>query len=331
MAGEIWRSTTQVAVETTPGTPVTTSTRRLYLQEPVFEPNREGRLHKFATGTRDNTRAHTLGPQAVSGKASLPMSADEIVELLLLGVKGAVTPTTVDTTARLWTFVPGSTALDAASIKWDDGANVWIAAGCHVDQLTFKGAANEEHMIEAEFFARSLAAGTLTGALAERVPRFHEGWETQMFIEAFAGTPGTTVKAGVLVNWEVSIKNNLSRKYYADNSNVAGGVTIGELEVEAKLTLEASDSDALAEFNNWAAGTKRLVRLQFGNNELAGAATAKYLVSIDLPIAWTAIKLGEVDENTRVYELTGSYVYDPTNLFGVQIRAQNQRATAWAA
>lgn len=259
------------------------------------------------------------------------MSSDEIVELLLMGVKGAVTPTTVDTTARLWTFVPGSTALDAASIKWDDGANVWIAAGCHVDQLTFKGHANEEHMIEAEFFARSLAAGTLTGSLAERVPSFNEGYETQLFIEAFAGTPGATVKNDSLINWEVTLKNNLAHKFFANNSNVSGGVTIGELEVEAKITLEASSATGLAEFTNWAAGTKRLVRLQFGNNLLAGAATAKYLVSVDLPIAWTAIKLGEVDANTRVYELTGSYVYDPTNLFGVQIRAQNQRATAWAA
>lgn len=42
-----------------------------------------------------------------------------------------------------------------------------------------------------------------------------------------------------------------------------------------------------------------------------------------------AFDLGGSDEGTRVYELGLQYVYDTTNTYGLQIRAQNARSTAW--
>jgi hypothetical protein len=330
MAGELWRSSAQAAVEVTAGTVITTSTRRLYLMDPVFERKQDPRYWKFATGSRDNVRAFTQGPQEVSGKLKIPMSADELIEFLLIGVKGGVTPTTPvgGTLSRLWTFVPGSTALDSASLKWDDGAQVWIMAGAHVDQIKIKGAANKENEVEVDLFARSLAAGSLTAGLAERVPRFSEGWQTKVYIDAFAATPGTTVKAATLINWDVTFKNNLARKYFADNTNATGSIPVGEMDVEAKLTIEAAAASGAAEFANFIAATKRLVRLEFGQTDLIEGALY-YYVKIDLPMAWSAFDLGQKDENTRVYELTGQYVYDPTNTFGCQFLVQNARTAAW--
>jgi hypothetical protein len=52
-------------------------------------------------------------------------------------------------------------------------------------------------------------------------------------------------------------------------------------------------------------------------------------VTVDIPGAWEAVDLGQTDENTRAYELSMQYVYDPTNAFGVQVRAQNERAAAY--
>lgn len=314
----------------TAGTPVA-ATRKLYWREPVLTRERAPRWHRFATGTRDNVRASSNGPVIVGGSGSLPLSASEIIELLLLGVQGGVTPTQPDSVGapnvRLWTFKPGNT-LESATVEWDDGARAWREAGVRVNSLTFEGNVREESKVNFELFGTVMAQNALTGALADRTPDFIEGWETKVYIDALGATPGTTVQAGSLINWSVKLNNNLGRKYFADNSNAAGGVTIGALGVEASFTFEASEPEALTEFNNWDAATKRLIRLEFGQNETI-QTTFKKFVTLDLPGAWSAVDLGQTDEGTRVYSFSYGYVYDTVLAAGLQIRAQNNRAAAW--
>lgn len=329
MAGELWRQTFQIGKETTPGTTVA-ATRIMYFKpDSKLSREREPRPHRFATASRDNVRAFTLGPVVVGGTLAMPLSASEIIELLLMGIKGAVTPTTPGggTATRLWTFTPHET-LDAATLEWNDGANVWEAGGVYVNKLKFTGSANGEAMVEAELFGMNLAATSLTGALSGRTPDFMEGWETKLFIDTFGGTAGSTQKTGLLVNWEVEIDNQMGRKYFAANTNDTGALTIGELEVKAKLTFEASAAQSDTEYTNWNAATKRLVRLDFGNNELIEGSLYKF-VTIDLPGAWELFDLGGEDEGTRTYELSLQYIYDSSNAYGLQIRCQNARTAAF--
>lgn len=329
MSGELWRSTFQIGKETTPNTTVA-ATRKMYfdLDGSSLKRDRAARPHKFATASRDNVRAFTLGPTEISGTLKMPLSASEIVEFLLMAIKGAVTPTTPGgTTPRLWTFVPG-TALDPVTLEWDDGAIAWEAGGCYGNKLKFSGNAKDENMVELEVFGMSLAQASLTGALTDRVPDFIEGWESKLYIDSFGGTPGSTQITGTLINWEVEIDNQLGRKYFAANTLAAGAIPIGELMVKAKLTFEAAAAQAATEFSNWDGATKRLVRLDFGNNEVI-ETTYKKFVTIDIPGAWEAFDLGGSGEGTRTYELGLQYVYDPTNAFGLQIRAQNARTAAY--
>lgn len=326
MAGELWRSYFQIGKETTPGTTVP-ATRRMYFDpDSKLSRERAARPHKFATGTRDNTRSFTLGPTMVGGSLKLPLSASELIELLLMGVKGGVTPTGAGT-PKLWTFTPG-TSLDAATLEWQDGARGWEAGGCLVNKLKISGSVKEETTVEAEIFGMNLGLAALTGSLAERAPDFIEGWETKLFIDALGGTPGTTQVTGTLLNWEVEIDNQLGRKYFAANTLNVGAITSGELGIKAKLTFEASATAAATEFSNWDGATERLVRLDFGNNEVIEDTDMKF-VTVDVPGAWDAFDLGGSDEGTRTYELGLQYLYDPTNAFGLQIRAQNARAAAW--
>ncbi len=327
MTGELWRSTMQIGKETTAGTTVA-ATRKIYptSDNSRLSRGRAARAHRVATGTRDNVRAFTLGPTEVGGNISMPLSASEIIELLLMGVNGGVAGA-LQTAAYLWTFTPG-TALDAATLEWDDGARVWEAGGCLVNSLKFSGNVNGEATVEAEIFGMNLAAATLTGALTDRQPDFIEGWETKLFVDALGATPGTTQVTGTLINWDVEFNNQLGRKYFANNTQDVGAITTGEIEVKAKLTFEASNAAALTEFNNWDAVTERLVRLDFGNNEVIAGAE-KTFVTLDIPGAWDAFDLGGSDAGTRTYELGLQYLYDVTNAFGLQIRAQNARSTAW--
>lgn len=328
MAGELWRPYLQIGKETTPGTAVA-ATRRMYFDKDNSRLSRErdARPHRFATGSRDNVRAFTLGPVQAGGSVKMPLSASEIIELLLMGINGGVTPTGAGT-PKVWTFTPGNT-LDPATVEWYDGARGWEAAGAYVNKLQFQGSVNGENSVMAELFAMSLTQSTPTGSLSERTPDFIEGWETAVYIDDIGDTPGTTQVTGTLINWDVSIENQLGRKYFAANTLNAGGIPIGELEVKAKLTFEAAPAGTLTEYDNWDAATQRLVRLEFGQNEVIDGSDKKY-VMLDLPGAWESVDIGGTDEGTRTYEFNLQYIYDVTNAFGLQIIAQNARSSAWS-
>ncbi|MCP4415961.1 MAG: hypothetical protein GY805_05020 [Chloroflexi bacterium] len=327
MAGELWRGAFQIGKETTAGTTVA-ATRKMYFgPDSRLARERAARPHKFATASRDNVRALTLGSTEISGTVTMPLSASELIELLLMSIRADVAGV-LQTAAYLWTFTPG-TSLNAATLEWDDGARVWEAGGCYVNSLKFSGNVREGATVEAEIFGMNLAATTLTAALSDRTPDFIEGWETKMFVDNLGATPGTTQVTGTLINWEVEINNQLGRKYFAENTQDVGSITTGELEIKAKLMFEASNAAALTEFNNWDGVTERLVRLDFGNNEQIAGSEYKY-VKLDIPGAWDAFDLGGSDEGTRTYDLGLQYIYDSTNAFGLQILAMNARSAAWA-
>lgn len=171
--------------------------------------------------------------------------------------------------------------------------------------------------------------GALVTPLADRVPNFSEGWELQLFADAFGGTPGTTNIPGTIISWDVTIKNNLARKYFGDNTLATGAVVLGKLDVAVNVTLEANQY-GMAEYQNWDNNAKRLTRLQIGNNgAVIGTSALKPQVTIDTPLAWGAVDLAGEDKGTKVYKLTGSYIYDPTNAFGLQVKVQNARNTAY--
>lgn len=336
MAGELWRGYLQLAKESSYGAGTQPATRRGYYEDASkFTNTRQPRPHAFATATRDNVRSFTVGPQEVAGTLIQPLSSSEIVELFLMNLAGGITPTQpnagTDPTVYLWTFKPGN-SLDSAAIEYHDGANPWLVSGVLCDVLNIKGVANAPNVVTATMFGKVLDETTMTGGLTERTPDITEGFETSLYIDSFGGTPGTTLVNGFLVNWDITLRAGLQRKYLAANSNSLASVPLGVLGCEAVLTFEAAPANAEAEYDNWnvavASPTNRLVRLDFGENVVISHAYKRF-TTIDIPGAWSAFLLGETDAGTRVYRLTMQYVYDPTNTFGVQVRLQNDRATAW--
>jgi hypothetical protein len=270
MPGEIWRQRIQVGKEITAGAAVA-ATRLVYLDNASikFTKTRDPRYHRFATGTRDNVRAYTSGAVAAGGEAKMPVSGDELLEWLLVGIQGAVTPTTPSgaTNARLWTFKP-STTLDSMTIERDDGSgNLSRLTGTRADQIQIAGGVADANEATITFFSQDREdgwAGPLTGALAQRDPTFLEGWQTRFWLTSFGATPQTVlVPWGVLINWDVRIQNQLGRKYTAMNTKAASAITFGELVVEATLLLEAFAATTALELAYWNADTKRLMTLEF--------------------------------------------------------------------
>ncbi|GAC1326376.1 MAG: hypothetical protein NVSMB2_25430 [Chloroflexota bacterium] len=271
----------QLARETTPGVPLP-ATRVLYVDPAaVLTRVRKPNPHMFMTTTRDNVRALTVGPVEAAGTLKLPVSADEIIEPLLLAIKGGVTPTTPGGTVlgRQWVFSPSSATLpDAGTIEWNDGMRAWQGTGMYVNTWDIAGSVLGQNEISIGLFGQNIAPlAAITPALVQRTPSFFEGWETALYIDAFGGTPGTTVIPGQLISWSVKFGNNLTRKYTASNTLAASAVPIGALTVTGDLVFEAASGTVMNEYYAWENGsaspTKRLVRLVFGNNTVIDTAT----------------------------------------------------------
>jgi hypothetical protein len=333
MPGETWRQIVEAGVETTWGTPVA-GTRKLYplLDGFSLTNEREGRPKRMAVNSRANVRGFTSGPDVVGGSCRIDVSSDELIEWLLITLQGGVTPTTPSggTLARLWTFTPGGETLDSATFRYHDGANPFIVAGVYGQSLTIEGSADAENTVTVELFGKSLAPGALTGGLADRTPEYLEGWQANCYIDNFGGTAGTTAVVALL-DWNIRIANNLTRKYYADNNKALNKIPIGVLEATAQLSFEASEAAALTEYGHWDTDTPRLVRLEFLGPSNGIEAGQRRFVTIDLPGHWSAPELANEGEGTREYRFTLETRYDSTNAYMAQVRAQNARAAAWAA
>jgi hypothetical protein len=330
MTGELWLAQLEIGKETTYGTAVA-GTRKMYGMDVSFTRERDARPYQFMTGSRDNVRGMTLGPVSAGGSLDIPMSSDELLEALLCTIQGGVTPTTPGgaTNTRLWTYKPSST-LDSATLRYKDGAQVFIMSGVYGDSLSIEGSVGGDNKVSWGLFARDMVLGALTGSLTERLPTYMDGWQTKMYIDNFGAAPGTTVIAGTLINWKVNLSNNLDRKYTADNTLAANKVTQGLIDITADLTFEAVTATAATEFANWDAQTKRLVRLEFQDETAFIEGAFRRFVTVDIPGAWSAVDITGDDANTRTYQLSLQYVYDPTNAFGLQIRCQNARTAAYA-
>lgn len=273
MAGDLFLGTFQIAKEVTPGTAVA-ATRVIYV-DPTSMLSRARPPHPkpFMTTTRDNIRALTVGPVAAAGTMKLPVSADELLEPFCLGIQASPTPTTPSgaTATRQFVFRPGSASPDAATIEWQDSARAWQGTGMQVDTISIDGSVLGENIATFGLFGQNvIPLGSITGALSQRTPTFFEGWETRMYLDAAGATPGTTPIPGQLINWSIKFGNQLNRKYTASNTLGASATPIGTLVCTGDLTFEAAASTTLTEYNNWengsAAPTRRVLRLQFGDN-----------------------------------------------------------------
>ena len=327
--GALWRERVQIGKEVTSGTPVA-ATRVAYASNVTLVRNRAMREHRFSTGTRDNIRARTQGPVIAGGGLAMPVSANELLEWCLACFDGTVLPTIPPTAVltRQWKFAPGLT-LASLTIERQDGANLQQGTGYRVNQMTIAGNVRESNTATMELFGTDVDNSTfaaLTGSLAERLPTFMEGYQTNLYIDALGATPGTTNKIA-MINWSVVINNGMTRKYLAQNSLAARRSIMGNLGATAQLLLEGAEADTIIELTNANANTPRLVRLEFQGALIEG--TFHESVWIDLPGYWTTPDLNQADEGTRAYGFPFSYVYDATLGAGINVTLQTARATAF--
>ncbi len=154
-----------------------------------------------------------------------------------------------------------------------------------------------------------------------------QGWETQFFSAAVGTVPfATSAKPAEIVSGEITIQNNLQRKYFDDNTQLITRLDRGRRRAEASLTMDVT-TNALAEYANWLNNVERTIGIRIGGNKQAGTDPANnHTIDITLPGIWTAQVIGESDEATTL-ELTMENVFNTTLGYAYSIKVTNTRAS----
>lgn len=329
MAGELWLASAALGVESVYGTAVA-ATRRVYWRDPVLTRERTYHEKRYATGRRANVMNAKLGAVVAGGRFVQEVSADEMVETLLLGVQGGRTPTNLGSGAYQWDFAPGNGPLDSATLEGNDGANDWQEYGVYINQIRLAGTPGDgENLLTNDLFGKERVLLGTPADPAQRTPSSIEGWETAVYIDGF-GAYGTTLIEHAVTSWDLTFNNNLGRKYFADNTLETGKVTVGQVDVTLEVGFEASTAIADAEYANWDAATKRSIQFVFGGNELIGGSYYK-TVKLTVHGAWAAMDTGQSGAGTREYRARLTGVFEPTLGDVIQWQLINDRATAWGA
>ncbi|HXI16390.1 MAG TPA: hypothetical protein VNM48_08455 [Chloroflexota bacterium] len=339
MPGEVFTGQARAGLETVYATGVV-PTRKLYLgDDSSIDPGGSNVRHALMAGTRSRMRASSRGVQEPGGSYSMPVESAELLEMLRIGVDGAPVITSPNATTapntRLHTYLGGVNPLSSATLQFFDGANPWQMVGVYAGEVRFTGAPGPggENKVAGSLFGSALTQTALTGTVTDRTPIPYAGWEATLAIDSVGGTDnyGTTVIAAAqsVTEWDVlAANNNPARVYTAANTRNAQAAVLGEFDATGSLSFLASGARALTEYNDFAAGVQKRLRITLGNNTILEGAFLAF-VTVDVQIIWTAFDLTSASEGVRTYSAEFAYIHDASNGFASRVRCQNSRLTSF--
>ena len=217
-----------------------------------------------------------------------------------------------------WDFTPGND-LKAYSVEYFEGFRRWIMVNSLVDTLSINGAVSGEITVASDFVAKDRADLTTVAEPIQTNPHPTQGWETEFYIDDLGGTPGTTGVSGTLLEFEISLMNQIARDYRADNTQETHGFTRGRRYVDSTVVLEFN-SKSYVEYENFLGENKRMVHLALGQNKtIDGNATER--LTLTLPGDWVGSVIQESEATTTI-ELTheNEFVAGQGYAFNVSVR-----------
>lgn len=148
------------------------------------------------------------------------------------------------------------------TIQGGDNNQAEVMEFSHVTDFELNFKAGEALMVSATIAGRQVALTTFTAALTP--PTVYEilGSKAKLYIDAIAGTIGTTQITGELLSAKISVKTGLQAVNTADGNLYFTFVKGVAPEVIWELVFEHS-TNALAEKVFWRSGTARLFQLKF--------------------------------------------------------------------
>jgi hypothetical protein len=322
--GEVALRKIQAAIEVTRGTDLA-ETRKVYAK---------GRMTKDVQLLRPDEDRGTFIEHYRSAQgivtAAFPIEGgltyEDLPWFAQLSIKGGVTSTMVDTTARRWAFVPNASVddLQTATFVWGDDTQAFHMNYGMINTLEISGEASTGGYwaFSAGIIGTDMAKDTFTGAIGERVVE-----DINVFLSKCAiGTAGavpSSYMTGRFIRFKFNLDNNLARKFFADGTApTLGGIGRSKRHITLEVTMEGNAA-TVTERDAYEAGTSRVVRITALGTTIAGSSPT-HARTADLIVCgkWRSFEVGERDTNTTFTGILDAE-YDTTLAYDMSLTVDN--------
>lgn len=211
--------------------------------------------------------------------------------LLQCSIDGTITPAeqTVSQQDYLWDALPLWTATNTPStisLQVGDDVQAWVMEYLMFDRLKFAWGVPQDGeaapvSCEAGYFARQLTAQAFTAALS--LPAnlaMLNGKLCRMWIDSSWASRGTTEITNTLRGGEIELLTGNHPKFFGSANKYFEGYGEGDIIGMAALTLEGNAS-ALAAYNDFRAGTAKVLRLEFQGPQIGSGINARFRVDMN--------------------------------------------------
>jgi tail tube protein len=265
-------------------------------------------------------------------EASFPMQGGLTYEDLpwwsQLAIKGGVTSSLVDTTARRWAFVPSQTTDDLASATFEAGDDTQAFQMNYgmVDKFEITGAINSYWAFTVDVIGTDMSKTTFTGALGDRTVEDINMYLTKCAIGA-AGAVPSSYMTGRFIGFKFNLDNHLSRKYFADGvAPTLGGIGREKREITLEVTMEGNAA-TITERDTYEAGTPRVVRITALGSLIAGSSPSHFRTAdLIVPGKWRSFDMGNRETNTVFTAILDSE-YDTALAYDMSLTIDNLLTT----
>ncbi len=296
-------------------------------RERVFPPEDVGLL-------APTTRSYVPKLGAAITLADTPMTFEQFPLLLAACLEGTVTGVADGPGGgKIYQYDFPATAaqtLKTLTVEGGDDQREDVVTYCFAEQVSIKGASGESWQMGGTLQGWQAADGTFTAAIA--IPTVEEALfgKSKLYIDASAGTIGTTQKTTTFLGFELTIPSGWKAMYTGDGNLYFSSIDFaghkGD-EITGTLTLK-HDTAGEAEYVAARAGTLRLIRVLIEGTALstAGSAYTNKTIRIDLAIIYTEVPELDDMEGIDTIALPFKVVYSSTDARFGQIIAVNSLA-----
>lgn len=280
----------QLGIEATKGTGVP-ATRQIIGDHNLVE-ERELYHTPYPAGVRANQGgAGTTIRQGTILDITTELNAEEILWPFETGVKGGITPSTVDTSAKLWVYTPeittGVPTIKTATIEMARGdgvTNHYYSEAYHAMTRGFKidWAFNQIAKMTINMFARARQTGTITAALTSYATRqmLASNLLSVYFDTTYGGLGGTQL-TGLIRSASYEYVTGFEPDYVLDGRADADFGQFKVNRVMSKLSVVMEfDATAATQFAKFRTNSLIYCRLK-SEGSIIGAVSAKEMVQID--------------------------------------------------
>lgn len=240
----------------------------------------------LAQNSRDTVVGH--GMQArYTGDATY----EQIIQWLAMVVKGGVTPSTSDTTAKTWTYLQSlisSNAQDGMTLTYGDDNQAFQSKFVMATALEITFAPGQPLQLSVDLFGHPPQKDTFDGSGTEfTTPNVIKSDGAVISIDTTWSNLGTSTFGSMLVGGTIRLESGLTPTRYVSAIDANSEIVFSAVKENKRthnMQLDfVTTSDWEAEvYDAWKARTDRAIRIVFTDAALAGNSSAKYAFTIDM-------------------------------------------------